>query len=79
MAFRTAELDPASAEAWDAYVADHSSGTIFHTLMWRDAVAEAFGHRSRYLCAWRDGELVGVFPLMQVSSYLAGTILVRVP
>jgi FemAB-related protein (PEP-CTERM system-associated) len=47
--------------------------------MWRDSVIEAFGHRSRYLCAWRDGELAGVFPLMQVSSCLAGTILVSVP
>ena len=79
MCCRTTELDSASAEVWEAYVANHSSGTIFHTLIWRDAVVETFGHRGRYLCAWRDGVLVGVFPLMQISSFLAGTILVSVP
>ncbi|GMV98506.1 MAG: FemAB family PEP-CTERM system-associated protein [Phycisphaerae bacterium] len=65
--------------AWEAYLAGHARATLFHTLAWRDAVEAAFGHRSHYLYAERDGRMVGVFPLGQVASRLAGTILVSVP
>ncbi len=73
------ELDDASASCWEDYVARHPRGTLFHTLLWRTAVEEAFGHPSRYLTAWRGERLVGVFPLMGVTSWLAGTIFVSVP
>ncbi|HOW70163.1 MAG TPA: FemAB family PEP-CTERM system-associated protein [Phycisphaerae bacterium] len=79
MAVEVRDLDESSVRAWEFYVAGHQDGTLFHTLLWRDAVREAFGHRSCYLTAWRGGACVGVFPLMQVSSCLAGTILVSVP
>lgn len=79
MSIQVKALDSASESAWEIYVAGHPSGTLFHTLVWRNAVEEAFGHSSRYLCAWREHQLVGVFPLTQVASYLAGTILVSVP
>lgn len=79
MSVRVRELRDQPSDAWEAYVARHPEGTIFHTLLWRDAVTEAFGHDSRYLTAWRDNRLVGVFPLSRVRTYLAGTILVSVP
>lgn len=79
MSIRVTELDDHAAGLWETYVAGHPEGTLFHTLLWRDAVAEAFGHRSRYLAAWRDGRIVGVFPLTRVDSRLAGTLLVSVP
>jgi len=73
------KLDPRRSGDWEAYVARHPRGSFFHTLIWRDAVAEAFGHDSRYLAAWRGGRLVGVFPLTRIVSRLAGTLLVSVP
>ena len=73
------QLEPQHATEWSAYVDRHPEGTFFHTLIWRDAVTEAFGHESLYLTAWRDGRLVWVFPLVVVSSHLAGTILVSIP
>lgn len=79
MAIRVTELDTDSIEAWEAYVDRHAEGTFFHTLVWRDAVEEAFGHTSQYLTAWREGELAGVFPLTRINSHLVGTILVSVP
>jgi FemAB-related protein (PEP-CTERM system-associated) len=60
-------------------VEGHADGTLFHTLTWRDAVEDAFGHESRYLVARREERVVGVFPLTIVSSRLVGTILVSVP
>lgn len=73
------ELDDVGAWCWEDYVARHARGTLFHTLLWRSAVEDAFGHRSHYLTAWRGDRLAGVFPLVAVSSHLVGTILVSVP
>jgi len=79
MPVRVTEHDERFDRAWEGYIARHPKGTLFHTLVWRDAVQEAFGHQSRYLSAWRGEVLVGVFPLMLVKSRLAGRILVSVP
>ena len=79
MFVRVTEHDERFDRDWEGYVARHPKGTLFHTLIWRDAVREAFGHQGRYLSAWRGGDLVGVFPLMLVRSRLAGRILVSVP
>lgn len=64
---------------WSRYVDGHSQSTFFHTLIWRDAVKEAFDHENRYLIARRYDQVVGVLPLTLVSSRLAGVILVSVP
>lgn len=72
-------LVPGREQEWEDYVAAHPRATLFHTLIWRDAVEAAFDHESHYLVARRDGRAVGVFPLGRVASRLAGTILVSVP
>ncbi len=79
MSLRVTEHDERYDRDWEGYVARHPAGTLFHTLTWRDAVREAFGHKGRYLSAWRGGDLAGVFPLMLVRSRLAGRMLVSVP
>ena len=79
MSIRVTELDEHTESAWESYVAAHPDGTFFHTLIWRDAVAETFHHASRYLIAWRGDRVAGVFPLTKVNSHLAGVILVSVP
>ncbi len=65
--------------SWDAYVLSHDDGTIFHSMGWRDAVANSFGHRPYYLIARRGSDIVGVLPLFLVKSCLAGRMLVSVP
>ena len=79
MSVEVTQLDSRSAGEWEDYVARHPRGTFFHTLIWREAVEEAFGHESRYLIARRANRLVGLFPLMRIKSHLAGTLLVSVP
>jgi hypothetical protein len=61
------------------YVDRHPQATFFHTDIWRQAVTEAFGHDDCSLVAWRDGQVVGVLPIMRVVSRLAGSLLVSVP
>lgn len=79
MAIQIRECDSSFDPQWELYVKSHPQGTVFHTLLWRDAVEAAFGHASHYLTAWEHDRLAGVFPLMRVRSRLAGTLLVSVP
>lgn len=79
MSVQVRALDPDHEPIWNRYVDWHPGATLFHTLLWRDAVRDGFGHRSHYAGAWRGERLVGLFPLMSVASRLAGKILVSVP
>ncbi|MCG8405633.1 MAG: FemAB family PEP-CTERM system-associated protein [Phycisphaerales bacterium] len=64
---------------WQKYVHDHPDGTLFHGLAWKRAVERTFGHRSRYLIAYRQGCVSGVLPMFEVRSVVAGRLLVSVP
>jgi len=67
------------SDDWQSYVDQHADGTLFHGLAWKRAVEQAFGHRSWYLMARQGGRVVGVLPLAEVRSVLAGRLLVSVP
>ncbi len=71
-------LQPGEEETWDAFVAAHPSGNIYHTLAWKAVEEEGFGNRAYYLRAIGKGELVGVLPLFLVKG-LYGRRLVSVP
>lgn len=65
--------------AWSDYVARHPEATVFHELGWKRAVERAFGHRAHYFLAFDGDEIVGVLPVFEVRSVLAGRLLVSVP
>jgi hypothetical protein len=67
---------------WDAYVAQHPWGTVYHLTAWRRSLQEAFPHiRGRFLLlrSSTDGRLHGGLPLYTVRSWLLGNRLVSVP
>jgi FemAB-related protein (PEP-CTERM system-associated) len=70
---------PQDAERWNAFVRQHPEGTFFHLIEWREVLRQAFGHRSHYLLAERDGRVCGVLPLAHVRSRLFGNALVSTP
>ncbi len=72
-------FQPDERTEWQDYVLAHPSATVFHRLQWSDAVVEAYGHRQVHLTARRKGRLVGILPLMEVRSMLAGRALVSIP
>jgi hypothetical protein len=72
-------LEPADAARWEAYVAAHADATLYHTLGWRDFVAEVFGHRAIYLIAEREGRVCGVLPSFVIRLPLLGAKLVSLP
>ena len=66
-------------EEWDGFVEASAPGTFFHLLGWRDVFERAFGFRTHYLAARRDGQLAGVLPLCEVPTGLRGRCLLSLP
>jgi len=64
---------------WDAYVRAHPEATFFHRAGWKRVIEEAFGHRTHFLLAERDGDLAGVLPLVEIDSRLFGHSLGSLP
>ncbi len=65
--------------AWDSFVTAHPDGTFFHRAGWCDVLENAFGHRTHYLYAERDGHIAGVLPLGEIRSRLFGNSLISTP
>jgi FemAB-related protein (PEP-CTERM system-associated) len=72
-------LTPATAPAWDAFVAAMPQATFFHRAAWAEVIARAFGHRVLHLYAERDGAITGILPLVHLKSRLFGSALVSTP
>ncbi|MCB1705685.1 MAG: FemAB family PEP-CTERM system-associated protein, partial [Halioglobus sp.] len=51
----------------------------FHRAGWKTVLERAFGHRTFFLYARQDGEIVGVLPLAQIKSALFGNTLASLP
>jgi FemAB-related protein (PEP-CTERM system-associated) len=72
-------MQPSDAQAWNDFVLGERESTFFHRAEWRGVLERAFGHRTHYLLAERDGATVGVLPLAEVKSRLFGHALVSTP
>lgn len=71
--FLTAEGRP----AWDRFVlAECSEAGFFHRSGWRDVIETVYRQRCHYLYAERDGQIVGVLPLVHVRSPVFGNRLI---
>jgi FemAB-related protein (PEP-CTERM system-associated) len=64
---------------WQQFIDRHEGATLFHGLEWMRAVRAAFGHTPFFLIATRGDSTIGVLPLFQVNSLIAGRLLVSVP
>ena len=69
-------LTPAARARWDAFIAGHAAGTVFHRAAWADVMAKAYGHRTHFVMATRGEEVVGVLPLVEIKSRLFGHALI---
>ncbi len=71
--------DQTARHDWARYAERAPGGTLFHHPDWCETVQAVFGHRPVHRLALRDREVVGVLPLIEVRSILAGKLLVSVP
>ncbi len=70
---------PADSARWDEFVYRCANATFFHRIGWKGIIEECFGHRTHFLLAERDAQIVGVLPLAEVRSFLFGRALVSLP
>jgi FemAB-related protein (PEP-CTERM system-associated) len=62
-------------ESWDDFVAKTPSAGFFHRTGWLKVIEKTYGHRSQYLMAVDDGQVVGVLPLFLISIPFLGCYL----
>lgn len=73
------ELTRNDIARWDAFVMQCPDATFFHLAGWKEVIERAFGHRTYFLYAERNGNIEGVVPLAHVSSRLFGNSLASLP
>lgn len=68
-----------SQKPWDEYVQVAPEATFFHRAGWKTVLERAFGHRTHFLYAERNGQIAGILPLAEVRSMLFGHSLISTP
>lgn len=71
-----ATLDASSEAAWDAFVQQEPSATFFHRAGWRRVIAKTYGYDTHFLMAQRQGQIVGVLPLVHLKTMVFGQSLI---
>lgn len=78
-ALRVRSFSPGDAARWDAFVERCPDATFFHRSGWKTIMEEIFRHRTHFIFAEREGEIVGILPLAQMKSPVFGHALVSLP
>jgi FemAB-related protein (PEP-CTERM system-associated) len=73
------EASPEDRAVWDRFVLDHPDATPYHLFAWKQAVEEAYGHRTSYLLAEDDDGPRGLLPLVLIRVPLLRRQLVSLP
>lgn len=69
----------AEASDWDRFLAGQKAGSFYQRFAWKAVNEQNFGHQTFFLAARRGAQIVGVLPLVLVSSRLFGRILCSMP
>jgi len=66
-------------DQWDAYVKKHPQASPYHLFAWGLAVESTYKHRTFNLIARRQGNIVGVLPLVLMSTVISAGSLCSLP
>jgi FemAB-related protein (PEP-CTERM system-associated) len=72
-------LDEHARSRWDDFVEECSDATFFHKSGWKHVIEKAFGHRTYFFYAQKNGRIEGVLPLGHVCSRIFGNALISTP
>lgn len=56
-----------------------SGSSMYHQIGWKGILEKVFGYKTFYLMAMQGNEVMGIFPLVLVESFLFGRYMVSVP
>lgn len=77
---RIVDVHPVRDPRWQAFVDSRDDATIFHDASWFEVLEQTYPYRPAALaCEAADGSLVGVLPLFEKPSLLAGRHLSSLP
>jgi len=65
-------IDPAVDARWLAFLEGSADATVFYHPAWLTTLAEAYGYTPACLAAEENGAITGVFPLMEINSWITG-------
>jgi hypothetical protein len=78
-AYTVRELQAEEAERWMHFVKSQPEANLYHTLLWRDVIQEAFGHSPLYLICEAGNDIRGILPMFLVRFPFLGTKLISLP
>jgi len=64
---------------WEKYVDNHPGATFYHKIEWKSVIEKSFGHKTYYLMALDQDDVVGILPLVHLKSLFFGSILCSMP
>ncbi len=80
MAVEIKLLNPVDTNLWNAYVAAHQHGSVYHHSVWGRAIQQTYGHQIFNLIANDStGTVIGVLPLVHIKHFLFGNNLFSLP
>lgn len=68
--------EPSDLERWEGFISQLPEANFFHRSGWKTVIEKAFRQKTRYMVAERDGDIVGVLPLVEIRSRLFGHALI---
>jgi FemAB-related protein (PEP-CTERM system-associated) len=71
-------VDAEEAE-WQKFVLRRADASGYHDWAWRRVFEKSFGHETTYLAAKRDGDVVGVLPLVLFRTGIFGRFVSSLP
>jgi FemAB-related protein (PEP-CTERM system-associated) len=72
-------MQPEDGSRWDKFVLECPEATFFHRAGWQAVIERAFGHKTWFMYAESDGEIIGVVCLAEIKSRLFGHSLSSLP
>ena len=64
---------------WDAFIANHPEGSLYHLSAWGRIIKAAFGKRWYLIAAYENDTICGGLPLVHMKSWMFGNFLVSMP
>src|SRR5579859_5722942 len=72
-------VDPLQHPNWDALISRNPGTSVFHGTGWAQVLRNTYGHRPFYFCRIEDETILGLLPVMEVSSPWTGRKGVSLP
>lgn len=72
-------LSKSDIPKWEKYVDNHPAATFYHKIEWKSVIEKSFGHKTYYLMALNQDDVVGILPLVHLQSLFFGSILCSMP